>query len=170
MPPRALWAAYVFINGCMSVGLLAALSVVFRVPFIWPSVAPTAYELFFRPRSEASTPHNTILGHLIGIVCGYGFFLLLHAPGPTSLQKTNFDWRTVAAATLAMGFTAALMILLNASHPPAGSTTLIVALGLVVRPAYLGILELAVVLLAAQAFCVNRLAGLPYPVWKTRRQ
>ena len=167
MPPRALWASYVFINGFVSVGLLSLLAVITRVPLIFPSVGPTAYELFFRPRSQASTPHNTLIGHLIGLVCGYAAWRLLHAPPAGSLENALFDWHTVLAAALAMGVTAALMILLDASHPPAGATTLIVALGLITRPEYLVILELAVLIVTVQAFCVNRLAGLPYPLWKS---
>lgn len=60
------------------------------------------------------------------------------------------------------------MILLRVSHPPAGATTLIVSLGLISRPRDLLILEIAVVLLAALAIGINRLAGLPYPLWSPR--
>jgi len=39
------------------------------------------------------------------------------------------------------------MILLKAAHPPAGDTTLIVSLGVVTKPFYLLIIEIAVALL-----------------------
>src|SRR5215471_9892960 len=51
MPPRALWAAYVFVNGFLSIALLALLAVVTGVPFVFPSLGPTAYQLFFLPRA-----------------------------------------------------------------------------------------------------------------------
>ena len=38
MPPMALWAVYVFVNGFMSIGLLALLSVITGVPFVFPSL------------------------------------------------------------------------------------------------------------------------------------
>ena len=57
------------------------------------------------------------------------------------------------------------MALLRVSHPPAGATTLIVSLGIISQPKELVIIELAVLLLTAQAFAINRLAGLPYPLW-----
>lgn len=57
------------------------------------------------------------------------------------------------------------MILLRAPHPPAGATTLIVSLGILTAPWQLAVLMLAVVLLTVQAFVINRLAGIPYPLW-----
>lgn len=57
------------------------------------------------------------------------------------------------------------MVLFRVPHPPAGATTLIVSLGILRTPAHLVILMAAVVLLALQAFVINRLAGLPYPIW-----
>ncbi len=33
----------------------------------------------------------------------------------------------------------------------------------------LAIIEVAVILLTAQALVINRLAGLPYPLWRNRR-
>lgn len=60
------------------------------------------------------------------------------------------------------------MVLLHAGHPPAGATTLIVSLGIISRPRELAIIEIAVFLLVAQALLINRIAGLPYPVWRYR--
>jgi CBS-domain-containing membrane protein len=57
------------------------------------------------------------------------------------------------------------MILLNVSHPPAAATTLIVSLGVVSQPEYLLVLEVAVALLVGQAFVINRLTGVRYPLW-----
>lgn len=57
------------------------------------------------------------------------------------------------------------MVLLRADHPPAGATTLIVSLGIISRPKELAIIEAAVFLLVTQAIVINRLAGLPYPLW-----
>ena len=57
------------------------------------------------------------------------------------------------------------MVLLDVSHPPAGATTLIVSLGIISKPRELVIIEVAVFLLVAQALVINRLAGLPYPLW-----
>jgi CBS-domain-containing membrane protein len=60
------------------------------------------------------------------------------------------------------------MILLKAAHPPAGATTLIISLGIVTKPTYLVVIEIAVILLVGQAIVLNRLAGLDYPLWAKR--
>ena len=57
------------------------------------------------------------------------------------------------------------MALLRVSHPPAGATTLIVALGIIFQPRELVVIEIAVVLLTVQAVVINRIAGIPYPLW-----
>ena len=44
---------------------------------------------------------------------------------------------------------------------------MIVSLGIVAKLGYLPIIEIAVVLLAVQAFAINRLVGLPYPIWRS---
>ena len=59
------------------------------------------------------------------------------------------------------------MVLFEVSHPPAGATTLIVSLGIIWKPRELAVIEVAVFLLVAQALVINRLAGLPYPLWGT---
>jgi hypothetical protein len=48
-------------------------------------------------------------------------------------------------------------------HPPAGAITLIVSLGIILKPGKLVIVEAAVFLHVVQAFVINRLAGLPCP-------
>jgi hypothetical protein len=169
MPPVVLWTAYVFVNGFLSTAMLTLLAVGTGVPFVFPSLGPTAYQLFFSPHAKASTPHNTLIGHSIGLVCGYAAFHLSGAPLSGILAHRNLDWRLVIGAALSVAATAALMILFDASHPPAGATTLIVSLGIITRPVYLVMIEGAVLLLTVQAFAVHRLAGLAYPIWKVRR-
>ena len=78
------------------------------------------------------------------------------------------DFARVLAAALSLAFTGAIMILLKAAHPPAGATTLIISLGIVTRPSYLLVIEVAVALLTLQAIAINRLAGLDYPLWAKR--
>ncbi|HKD04517.1 MAG TPA: HPP family protein [Bryobacteraceae bacterium] len=167
MPPLALWATYVFANGFLSIALLALLAVATGVPFVFPSLGPTAYQLFFLPRAASSTPRNTLIGHFIGLVCGYAAFRMAGVPFSAVLSAHTFDLRPVFAAALSLSATAAVMILLDASHPPAGATTLIVSLGIITKPQYLAVIEIAVCVLIAQALCIHRLARLPYPIWKT---
>ncbi len=78
-------------------------------------------------------------------------------------------WPRVIAAALSLGLTVGVMVLLRAPHPPAEATTLIVSLGLLTRPWQLALLMGAVVVLTLQALVINRLAGIPYPLWEPPR-
>src|ERR1035441_4621647 len=81
-PSRFVWAVYVCVNGFITIGLLAVLALLTGSPFVFPSLGPTAYLFFFSPLAEASSPRNTILGHAIGLICGYGAFALAVASSP----------------------------------------------------------------------------------------
>lgn len=168
LPPRLVWAVYVGINGFITIALLALLSLVTGSPFVFPSLGPTAYLFFFSPLSESSSPRNTILGHAIGLLCGYAAFAFAVASSPPFGMNPGVHGPRVLAAALSLSATGALMALLRVSHPPAGATTLIVSLGIISQPKELVIIEVAVILLTIQAFAINRLAGIPYPVWKKR--
>ena len=82
-------------------------------------------------------------------------------------HSSGIFWPRLLAAALSLSATGAVMVLSRVNHPPAGATTLIVSLGIIAKPRELIIIEIAVVLLAAQALLINRLAGLPYPLWNT---
>jgi CBS domain-containing membrane protein len=164
-PEKLVRSVYVFVNGFITIAVLALLALVTRNPFVFPSLGPTAYLLFFSPLGKTSSPRNTILGHAIGLACGYGAFVLTGAGALPFGAHQGIFWPRILAAALSLSFTGALMVLLDASHPPAGATTLIVSLGIISKPLELVIIEVAVFLLVAQALAINRLAGLPYPWW-----
>lgn len=164
-PPRVVWSAYIFINGFLTIALLALVAVVTRSPFVFPSLGPTAYLLFIAPLQKNSSPRNTILGHAIGLVCGYGAYVITGASSVPYGVHPGVYWPRILSAALSLSLTGAFMVLLRADHPPAGATTLIVSLGIISKPKELVIIEVAVFLLVAQALIINRLAGLPYPLW-----
>ena len=158
-------ALFSFINGCISIGIMSVLALITRSPFIFPSLGPTAFLFFYTPRAPAASPRNTIVGHAIGVLAGYFSLVVtgLTAAGPA--LAVGVTWPRVIAAALSLGLTAGLMVLLKSPHPPAGATTLIVSLGILTKPWQLVLLMIAVLLLTAQAFIINRLAGIPYPLW-----
>ncbi len=164
-PSRFVWAVYVCINGFITIGLLALLALVTGSPFVFPSLGPTAYLFFFSPMAEASSPRNTILGHALGLIFGYAAFAITVTSGPSFGMQAGVHGARVLAAALSLSATGALMALFRVSHPPAGATTLIVSLGIISQPKELLIIELAVILLTAQALLINRIAGIPYPLW-----
>ncbi len=167
-PERAVWALFVFVNGFVTIALLAALAMLTRTPFVFPSLGPTAFLLFFTPLAPSASPRNTLYGHAIGILCGFGALLVTGLANAPAALATGVGAERVLASALSLATTGAGMILLRCPHPPAGATTLIVSLGIVTRPAYLVEIELAVGLLTLQAIASNRAAGLDYPWWTDR--
>src|SRR6266702_3073962 len=119
----------------------------------------------FLASSTAASPRNTLIGHAIGVLAGYFSLVVtgLTMAGPA--LAVGVTWPRVIAAALSLGLTSGLMVLLKSPHPPAGATTLIISLGILTKPWQLLLLMLAVVLLTLQALAINRLAGIPYPLW-----
>lgn len=167
-PARLVWAVYVLITCFFSIAMISALAVLTGNPFVFPSLGPTAYLLFFTPLSRASNPRHALLGHAIGLASGYLALLATGAVAGVEALQGGVHWSTVLAAAFSLSMTGAFMVLLRVSHPPAGATTLIVSLGLLSKPIELLIIEAAVFLLVMQAVAINRLAGLPYPWWEDR--
>lgn len=159
---------FALLNGFLSIALMAFLALVTRQPFVFPSLGPTAFLLFYTPLAPSASPRNTFFGHLIGAGSGYlalAAFGLLHAGPALAVGVTA---ARVGAAALSLGLTAGCMVWFGVPHPPAGATTLIVSLGLLTQPEQLAMLMAAVIVLLAQGFVINRLAGLPYPLWAPR--
>jgi CBS domain-containing membrane protein len=150
--------------------LMSVLALITHTPFIFPSLGPTAFLFFYTPTAPTASPRNTIFGHLIGTLVGYFSLVVtgLTAAGPALAEGVS--WPRVIAAALSLGLTSGLMVLFRSPHPPAGATTLIISLGLLTRPWQLALLMVAVVLLTLQALAINRLAGIPYPLWSPARQ
>lgn len=158
-------AGFSFVSGCLSIGLMTAAARLTGAPFIFPSLGPTAYLAFASPTAPAAAPRNAILGHFIGAVVGW---LMLTAFGLNNAGPAltgGVSWPRVLAAALSLGLACAGMVVLRAPHPAGAATALIVSLGLLPHLWQVGVLMLAVVLVTGQALAINRLAGLPYPLW-----
>ena len=166
----AVLALFSFINGCLSIGLMSALAVLTHSPFVFPSLGPTAFLFFYTPTAPSACPRNTLIGHAVGTAAGYLSLVVtgLTMAGPA--LSVGVTWPRVIAAGLSLGLTAGVMVLLRAPHPPAGATTLIISLGLLTRPWQLVLLMGAVELLTLQALVINRLVGIPYPLWGPPRR
>jgi CBS-domain-containing membrane protein len=158
-----------FVTGSASIGVMALAAWITRQPLIFPSLGPTAFLIYYAPTSPAACPRNAILGHTIGLVSGYLALIVFgvrHA-APALAGGVTLPW--VGAAALSLGLTAGLMTGLRVPHPPAGATTLIVSLGIMPRPLELLALAAAVVGLVLLGFTINRLAGVPYPLWAPQK-
>ena len=164
-PHIPVFALYNFLSGFVSIGLMAAFAVLLHSPFIFPSLGPTAFHYFSRQTAPTASPRNAIIGHFIGIVAGYFSLVVtgLTTAGPAIANGVT--WPRVIAAALSLGLTAGLMILFRASHAPAGATTLIISLGILTQIWQLVVLMIAIILLTLQAIAINRLFGMPLPLW-----
>ena len=135
------------------------------VSFAWPNGVPV---LLLTASVPAASPRNTLYGHFIGAAVGWGCLLAFGLQGEGPSTAVGVTWERVLAAGLSLGLTSGLMVLVRAPHPPAGATTLIISLGVLHEFEHLVVLMFAVVLLTLQAIGINRLAGIPYPLWRSR--
>lgn len=159
---------FAFVNGLLAIAAMALVALVTGDPFVFPSLGPTAFLLFYTPLLPASSPRNTLLGHAIGAAAGYLSLVVFGLTDDAPALASSVTGARVGAAALSLGLTSGVMVWARVPHPPAGATTLIVSLGILREPEQLVVLMVAVVLLIAQGFAINRLAGIPYPIWKPR--
>jgi CBS domain-containing membrane protein len=159
---------FAFVNGLIAIGAMALVALVTGEPFVFPSLGPTAFLLFYTPLLPASSPRNTVAGHLIGAAAGYLSLMVFGLTNEPPALASSVTAARVGAAGLSLGLTSGAMVWARVPHPPAGATTLIVSLGILREPEQLAVLMAAVALLVVQGFVINRLAGIAYPVWAPR--
>ena len=65
-------------------------------PFIFPSLGPTAFLLFYTPTLPAASPRNTLCGHAIGAAAGYLALVLfgLTDRGAGTRDRRHLDTRS----------------------------------------------------------------------------
>ena len=168
LSPQQALAVFNFFNGGLSIGLIAIIALITREAFIFPSLGATAFILFYIPMSEAASPRNVFCGHLTGALCGWSSLALFGLTDAPSALSSGMDWPHAFSASLSMGLATSMMVLLRVVHPPAAATSLIVSLGLMPQLEQVPVLMTGVVVLLCQAFVLNRLAGIRYPLWSQR--
>ena len=162
---RAVLGLFAFVNGLVAIAVMSLVALVTDEPFVFPSLGPTAFLLFYTPLAAAAAPRNTLAGHLIGAAAGYLALVVFGLTDDPPALASSVTAARAGAAGLSLGLTAGVMIWAGVPHPPAGATTLIVSLGILREPQQLVVLMVAVALLVVQAFVINRLAGVDYPPW-----
>ncbi|RKT53805.1 HPP family protein [Saccharothrix australiensis] len=162
---RRRTALYSSANAFLTTAVIGAVALGTGQPLLFPSLGPTAFLLFAQPHLAPASPRNTVLGHLIGVLAG-ATGLAVFDLWRTAPDLTHVTWARTGAAALALALTCGAMTALAVPHPPAGATTLIVSLGLLRTPAHLAILMVGVIGLTTLGYLVNRLAGVPYPIWR----
>jgi len=161
---RGLYAA---LGGGITLLVVGLVAHVAHQPFLFPSLGPTAFVIYFASTSRQAAPRNVVCGQMIGLGSGVVSVVLLGLWG-VPVDLTSIGFHRLAAALLALSLTFILMSWLGVEHAPAGATTLIVALGVVNTP--WGILAMAAAVLCTVgiAIVLNRMFRMPYPRWAPR--
>ncbi len=146
-------------RNCLRVALLlsvpALIAWVTGRPFIFPSLGPSAFSFVIGGTAE-NTGRKVIGGHLIGVAGGLLAYHLVARglalavlPSPLSLSLL----RLAASGVISVVLTTVGMLKLQAEHPPACATTLIVSLGIMAsfRDA------ICIMLAVAAMYAVNKL-------------
>lgn len=164
-----VYAAFGFVSCVASVGIIALAASITDQPLVFPSLGPTAFLIFDRPRVPSAAPRNVVVGHAIGVACGVVSLALFGVLGePTPARHLSVT--RVLAAAVSLGLTVAVMVLVRVPHPPAAATTLVVSLGYLRSTADIAVLLVAVCALAAQGYVIDRIAGIDYPRWRSRQR
>lgn len=136
-----------------------------KLPFIFPSLGPTAFLISIDPLAKNSSPKHVVLGHLIGVICGYLSLQIFQLTDAQAMYVSGVSLAYVGAAALALALTSFFMIIFSVEHPPAGATTLIVSLGVMHTIPSLVILMMSVILLCVMSWMILNKRGIQYPVW-----
>jgi CBS domain-containing membrane protein len=159
-------ALYTALGSFLTIGLSGLLAWGLGEPLVFPSLGATAFLFFETPMAEVASIRNTLIGHGVGTLVAFFWLNVFGFVGDPSAIVTGFDAARVACVALSLCFTGGILRLLRAAHPPAGATTVIVSLGLLTTVHQIFILMSGVAILAAAALCLNRLLGVPAPLWR----
>lgn len=123
------------------------------LPFLFPSLGPTAYLFATDPDGAASRPRRVLGGHAIGVLAGLLAYHLV--AGDVSLTGSTGAWslsslRLALSGVLAVALTTVGMLATDTGHAPACATTLIVGLGILSTPVEGGIVVVAVAALVVE--------------------
>lgn len=158
-------AVYTFIGSLLTIGISGLVAWGLDEPFLFPSLGATAFLMFETPLAEVSSPRNAVIGHLVGAAVAFFWLWVFGLIDMPSAIQAGFDGERVAAIALSLAFTGGLLRLLRAAHPPAGATTVIVALGLLDNGHQMFILACGTLLVVIPAGIINRWLGVPAPLW-----
>eukprot|EP01084_Bolivina_argentea_P213262 362250_1 len=161
---------YNLIGPLFVIGVGSTIAYFVQLPFMFPSLGPTAFLHFAVPSAPPASPRNTLIGHIVGIVMAIIALLITGLFGAPPIWVAGFDIARIICSALSVALTCFVMILLQVEHPPAAATTLIVSLGILNTPIQWACMVGAVLLITILAFCINRLfrKDVIYPLWNQK--
>ena len=112
--------------------------------FLIASFGSTMVLLYGYPESPFAQPKNIFFGHLLSALAGIVFLYFVSLP-------------LYIIIPLSVGFAAALMILFNVAHPPAGGNPIIVIMGSVSLDYIINPVIIGTVIILVFGLVLNRL-------------
>ncbi|HEY2763306.1 MAG TPA: HPP family protein [Pseudonocardiaceae bacterium] len=162
-----------FVGSVVTMTVLGALAWATRLPWLFPSLAPTTLLMFETPMHPQASPRNALVGHGVATAVGFGSLVVFGLQHTGPVTEVGTTPARVAATALALGVTTLLLNVFGTPHPPAAATVLIISLGLMHTTAELEMMAVAVLLMVMLAWGLNRLGGVrttftPHP-WPPQR-
>jgi len=163
---RVVVSVYALVCGGLCIGVMSLAAWLSRSGLIFASLGPSAFLFFYAPRSFSAAPRSALVGHFVGAAVGFAsLYIFFGTSQIPSIVHERMEWQYICTAAFSLGLTSAIMVFLDAPHPPAGSTTLLVALGFMSTLEKVAYLMLAVVMLTGISILLNRLTGIKYSLW-----
>lgn len=158
------------VNGGLAILTMSLLAWLTELPFIFPALGPSTFILFTNPLSPTAAPRSVVLGHCTCLAVGAIVWHLMSYLSGAPVSVETADWTLFCAAPLALALCCLVLVRLSCPHPPACASALVVALGAVTAWQDLALMAAGIVWLTYQTVLMNRLAGVPVPLWSPRRQ
>ena len=153
--PDPIWGP---LTGGLLIAAVGLLGIIAGLPWLVPSLGPTAVLIAVSPGHPTARAWNTIVGHAGGLFAGFVAVAIAGAAAaPSVLGDHQLVVTRVVAAAIAIALTMAIGFLLRATHPPAAATTLLVALGAISTLEQATVVFVGVVVTAALGEGLRRL-------------
>lgn len=163
-------ALYMLVTGFVAITINGFAAFFLKQPLLFPSLSPTVFSFFRQPLAKDSSPRNAVIGHFIAIAVGFAALYAFGLLGEPSVLREGTTLARIGAAATSVAVTEALLILIRRTHTPAGTTTLLVSLGIFTKPHEVFSLAGGIVLVTIVSWIINRSLGAPVPVWSPRQE
>jgi CBS-domain-containing membrane protein len=162
-------AVYTAAGSLVVIALSGLWAWLFKEPLLFPSLGATAFLFFETPMAEVGTPRNAVIGHFVAIAAAVASLEAFGLFGDPSVYVQGVSPARIGAVAFSVAITGGVLRLLRAAHPPAGATTIIVSSGLLAKPHQIVAVASGVLLITVAGWALNRLMGVPAPVWSGQR-
>jgi hypothetical protein len=99
-------------------------------PWLFSSLGPTAYEQAEKPHLKSARLYNVIVGHFVGLGCGFLGVAIMNAWGTPKVNEiTAVSMARLGSAVIAVVATTFLNLKLDSGQPAALATALLISLG-----------------------------------------